>query len=220
MSLTKPLPQIGSAKESEELEPQQVNQALVTGLLVAYAGLFLVCWLGLGPQTLAWSLNRALGITSYLALALSVSLGALLGSRVAPAWLNRAAQGGWHGLLSGSALGIGLLHGLLLSVDRQSPQPLMTLLLPGTTSILPLAVGLGTVGMYGLLLVWGSTRLRSHLSRPTWKLLHLIAYPSFCLLTLHGLLAGSDHLILMYSLASGSVVYTFGLRFLDERRKR
>lgn len=194
------------------------NRSLSAALLTLYGALFLACWLGLGPQTLAWSLNRALGVVAYVLLALSVTFGALLGSRMAPPWLSRAQQGGWHGLISGAALLLGGLHGLLLTVDAQSPQPLLAMLLPGASTVLPLAVGLGTLGLYGLLVVWGSTRLRARLSPRVWRALHLGAYPSFALLTVHGLLAGSDHLAPLYGISLGAVVYTFSLRLLHERR--
>ncbi|MFC3832918.1 MULTISPECIES: ferric reductase-like transmembrane domain-containing protein [Deinococcus] len=198
--------------------PARANRTLSAALLALYGALFLACWLGLGPQTLAWSLNRALGVVAYVLLALSVTFGALLGSRASPPWLSRAQQGGWHGLISGAALLLGGLHGLLLTVDAQSPQPLLAVLLPGASTVLPLAVGLGILGLYGLLVVWASTRLRARLSPRIWRALHLGAYPSFALLTAHGLLAGSDGLTVLYGVSLGAVVYTFGLRLLDRRR--
>lgn len=192
---------------------------LLYGLLALYAALFAACFVGLGPQTLAWSVNRALGIVAYLALALSVTFGALLGSRFAPAWLSRAQQGGWHSLLSVSALGLGVLHGLLLTVDAHYPQPLWALLVPGTSGVLPFATALGTLGLYGLGVVWASTRWRTHLPARFWKPLHLLAYPAFGLLTAHGILAGSDHLGWLYAAALGATVYTFGLRFTEEKQR-
>lgn len=198
---------------------RQKSPRLLYGLLALYAALFAACFVGLGPQTLAWSLNRALGLVAYLVLALSVTFGALLGSRYATPWLNRALQGGWHSLLSVSALGLGSLHGLLLTVDAQYPQPLWALLVPGASGVLPFAVGLGTLGLYGLLLVWASTHWRKHLPAKLWKPLHLSAYPAFGLITAHGILAGSDHLPWLYAAALGGVVYTFGLRFIEERQR-
>lgn len=103
------------------------NTALVAALLFVFGLVYDACWLHLGPQTLAWTLNRATGTVAYLLLAVTTSLGALLGSRYAPAWLSRAQQAGWHGVTSGFALALGAAHGLRLTVDAQSfPRPSVT----------------------------------------------------------------------------------------------
>lgn len=60
-----------------------------------------------------------------------------------------------------------------------------------------------------------STRLRPHLSKRTWKTLHLSAYPAFALLTAHGMSAGSDHLGLLYAMAVAAVTFTSGLRLTE-----
>ncbi|WP_019587444.1 hypothetical protein [Deinococcus apachensis] len=65
-----------------------------------------------------------------------------------------------------------------------------------------------------------STRLRPRLSPQVWKGLHLTAYPAFVLLTLHGMGAGSDHLGGLYGVSVAAVLFTFGLRLLDERARR
>lgn len=196
------------------------NTLLTAGLLFLFGLAYVACWLHLGPQTLAWTLNRATGTVAYLLLAITTSTGALLGSRYAPGWLGRAQQAGWHGVASGFALALGLAHGLLLTVDWQYPQRLAGLLIPGQSTVLPLPVALGTLGIYALALVIFSTRLRQHLSRRVWKALHLAAYPAFILLTAHGMLAGSDHLGALYALAAALVTFTFGLRMLEHAPRR
>ncbi len=196
------------------------NVLLTLALGTLLLGGFLLSALKLTPGPLAWSLLRATGIVAYLALAVTVTFGALLGSRFAPAWLARAQQYGWHGLLSGFALTLGSAHGLFLVVDGKYAQPLSALLLPGTSSFAPLPVGLGTLGLYGLALVYLSTRWRKRLSVRVWRALHLVAYPAFGALTLHGMLTGSDHLGLMYGAAVAAALFTFGLRLTEETGKR
>ncbi|GMA14751.1 ferric reductase-like transmembrane domain-containing protein [Deinococcus metallilatus] len=196
------------------------NTLLTAALLFVFAGAYTLCWLHVGPHTLAWTLNRATGTAAYLLLTVTTATGALLGSRIAPPWLTRAQQGGWHGLASGFALVLGALHGLFLTVDAQSPQALAHVLVPGASTVLPFPVALGTLGWYGLLLVVVSTRLRPRLSPRVWKALHLTAYPAFAALTLHGMRAGSDHLGGLYGAAVAAVLFTFGLRLLAERPAR
>ena len=196
------------------------NVLLTLALGAFLLGGFLLSALKLTPGPLAWSLLRATGIVAYLALAVTVTFGALLGSRFAPAWLARAQQYGWHGLMSGFALILGGAHGLFLVVDGKYAQALGALLLPGTSSFAPVAVGLGTLGLYGLALVYLSTKWRKRLSVRVWRALHLVAYPAFAALTLHGVLTGSDHLGLMYGAAVASALFTFGLRLTEETNRR
>lgn len=196
------------------------NALLALALGVLLLGGFLLSALHQTPGPLAWSVLRATGIVAYLALAVTVTFGALLGSRFAPAWLARAQQYGWHGLLSGFALIIGSAHGLFLVVDGKYAQPLSAVLLPGTSSFAPVAVGFGTLGLYGLALVYLSTRWRKRFSVKVWRALHLVAYPAFGALTLHGVLTGSDHLGLMYGAAVAAALFTFGLRLTEETGKR
>jgi sulfoxide reductase heme-binding subunit YedZ len=198
----------------------RVNTVLALVLAALLLGSFVLSALHLTAGPLAWSLLRATGVVAYLALTVTVTFGALLGSRFAPVWLVRAQQYGWHGLLSGFALMLGSIHGLFLTVDGKYAQPLSALLVPGTSTFSPLAVGMGTLSLYALALVYGSTLWRKFLSVRVWRAVHLVAYPAFALLTVHGLLIGSDHLGLLYSLSVIAVALTFGLRFLEETRTR
>lgn len=196
------------------------NTTLTAALLLTFGVAYVACWLHLGPHTLAWSLNRATGTVAYLLLAITTATGALLGSRYAPAWLSRAQQAGWHGVASGFALALGTLHGLLLTVDATYPQSLLAVLIPGQSTVLPLPVALGTLGLYGLALVILSTRARRRLNPRVWKALHLTAYPAFALLTAHGITAGTDRLGPLYATSVALVAFTFGLRLLEETGKR
>lgn len=182
------------------------NEA-IAGLLIALLGFaWVVSMLHMGPGPLAWMLLRAAGIAAYLTLALSVVLGALLSSGYAPTWLVRAAQYGWHGLLSGFALATSTVHGLFLLVDRMYPQSLSQILLPGTTSFKPLEVGLGTLALYAMLITYFSVVWRAKLPQKLWRGLHLLSYPAFIMATLHGSWTGSDPLSLLYLTAIGTVV--------------
>lgn len=216
---------INTAKAQPDTRPNAVldnprNSLLVAALLFAFGVVYLMSWLHLGPQTLAWTVNRATGTVAYLLLAVTTATGALLGSRYSPTWLTRAYQNGWHGVTSGFALALGAMHGLLLTVDWQYPQSLSAILIPGGSTVLPLPVAFGTLGFYGLALVVGSTQFRQNLPQGVWKALHLSAYPAFALLTAHGMTAGSDQLGPMYGAAVALVTFTFGLRMLDLKKRR
>lgn len=196
------------------------NELLVATIVTILILAWIASLAGLASGPLAWLILRATGTLAYLALAISASLGALLSSQYAPAWLTRAAQFGWHGLLSGFALAISLIHGAFLLVDGKYRQPLEALFVPGMSSFKPLEVGLGTLCLYMLLLVYISSVVKKRLSARVWRGLHLLSYPAFILATLHGSWTGSDGLTLLYSASSLAVLTTFALRIAATLKHR
>ena len=197
--------------------PHLFNEILAGVLLGVLGFAWLLSLWHLAPGPLAWVALRVLGTLSYAALAVATTFGALIASHFAPAWLGRAVQFGWHGLLSGFSLVTGALHGLFLMVDGKYAQPLVAILLPGGSSFKPLEVGLGTLGLYGLALVYASFVWRDRLRlRPNvWRWLHRLAYPAFIGLTLHAGWTGSDPLLPLYLTAVAAVALTTTLRVLE-----
>lgn len=191
------------------------NELLTALILSALILAWLAALVNLPGGPLAWLILRSSGTLAYLALAITTSLGALLSSRYAPAWLARAAQYGWHGLLSGFALIVSAIHGAFLLVDGQYRQPLTGVVLPFTASFKPLEVGLGTLAIYALFIVYVSSVLKKKLSARVWRGLHLLSYPAFIMATLHGHWTGSDSLAQLYWTACAAVTLTFAIRVFD-----
>lgn len=201
----------------EPQHPHLFNEILAGLILGALAVAWLFSLWQLAPGPLAWVTLRVLGTLSYAALAVATAFGALVASKYSPDWLGRAVQFGWHGLLSGFALLTGSLHGLFLIVDGQYAQSLTAILLPGGSSFKPLEVGLGTLGLYGLMLVYASYvwRDRLRLKPNVWRMIHRLAYPAFIALTLHAGWTGSDPLLPLYLTAIAAVTLTTTLRVLE-----
>ncbi len=195
-----------------------LNEALAGLMLAALAFVWLLAFNQLAPSTLAWTLTRVSGVTSYVLLSISVALGALMASAYVPKWLAKALQYGWHGLLSGFALALVGVHVVFTFVDTQYPQTLLGVLIPGLASYAPLALALGTLATYGMITVYGTFAYKNKLPRTVWRTLHLLAYPSFILATVHGLWAGSDTLGLLYIGASLLVIFTFLVRIFEVRK--
>lgn len=194
-----------------------INEFLAAALLAGVALTWALAARSATPEGLAWTLNRLAGVAAYVLLSLSVGLGAVLKSRYVPAWLARSLQYGWHGLLSGFALALTAVHVAFVTVDHQQPQSLAAVLIPGRASYAPFALALGTLAAYAAVAVYLSFAARGRMSRPLWTGLHLLAYPAFVLATAHGLLAGTDHLTLLY--VSGTAVALGGaaLRLAEAR---
>ncbi|HKI57313.1 MAG TPA: hypothetical protein VKB31_09200 [Trueperaceae bacterium] len=197
-----------------------LNEMLVALLLVAVALAWALAARSVTPEGLAWTLNRLAGVAAYALLALSVSLGAVLNSRYVPPWLARPLQYGWHGLLSGFALALTAVHVAFVTVDTQKPQTLAAALIPGHATYAPLALALGTLALYATVAVYVSFANKRHLPRRLWTGLHLLAYPAFLLATVHGWLAGSDHLTALYAIGTALVVAAAWLRLIDRRSAR
>ncbi len=197
-----------------------INELLAAALLAGVALTWALAARSATPEGLAWTLNRLAGVGAYALLSLSVSLGAVLKSRFVPAWLARPLQYGWHGLLSGFGLALTAVHVAFVTVDTQKPQSLAAILIPGRASYAPLALAFGTLALYAAVAVYLSFAARSRLPRPVWTGLHLLAYPAFALATVHGWLAGSDHLSAMYLVGTGLAALAVIVRVAERRDKR
>lgn len=191
---------------------------LLAGMLLALvAGLWSAALLRLGPEPLAWTFARLSGVAGYAALAASVVLGALMGSRIVPTWLAKPLQYGWHGILAGAGLAATVAHVAFVMVDARYPQTPLGVLVPGAATYAPFALALGTVALYAMATVQLSIANRKRLATRTWRALHLLAYPAFALATGHAVLAGSDALPWLYLPALGLVGGTTALRFVERR---
>jgi predicted ferric reductase len=144
-------------------------------------------------KLLPWVLGRGLGIAGYLA---------LVGLTGTGLWLARAPER--RGRLTGptliwahawlAALTAVLVtgHVVALALDTHVALGWRGSLIPGQSGYRPLAVGLGTAGLYLGLLAAAAIALAGRLRRVGWLPLHRLASVAFLLVWMHGMLAGSD----------------------------
>jgi sulfoxide reductase heme-binding subunit YedZ len=176
-----------------------IGAGLVAGLLATVIVLTAAARLGLVVINLErpdthwfWYLGRAAGISAYLVLASSVIWGLLLSSGVADGWIARARSVDVHRWISAVALGLVAAHGLVLLGDPYVRFDAVDLLVPFVSAYRPLGVGLGVLAAYVVVAVFGSFWLRRRIGQRAWRLVHYLAFPMLGLVTLHGLLAGTD----------------------------
>lgn len=166
-----------------------------------------------------WYLTRAAAVSAYIAITAGVVLGlsrsiAGLGRIKTPWTLDEA-----HQFLAVLTAGFVLLHLVTLLFDKYDSIAfsLVNLLVPLNEPYAPFAVDLGVVSMYALAIVLFSSWLRQRISNVTWRTLHYISFGVFTLVTLHGLLAGSDSgsawMRLVYIAAVGVVALLIFIRF-------
>ncbi len=160
-------------------------------------------------NTTMWYLTRATATAAYVVLAVLVSLGLLRstartsGGRIS--WMVDEV----HQFL-GTAFGVLVgLHLLTLLLDPFISFSMVNFILPINEPYSPLAVGFGVIALWTTLVILGSSWMRRHLPYRFWRLLHYTSFATFVLVTLHGLLAGSDSgTVWMYAIyiGAGSVV--------------
>jgi methionine sulfoxide reductase heme-binding subunit len=143
-----------------------------------------------GPTV--WYLLRASGLAALALLTATVLIGLALRVRMWRETLERWRVYDVHltiSILTGVFLGI---HLLLVFLDRIVPFSLADMLIPFHDSYQPIWIAAGIVGLYLLLVVWGSSLFRSKISYKLWRSLHPLALGALGLAMLHALFAGTD----------------------------
>ncbi len=167
---------------------------------------------------LLWYVTRAAAVSAYITLTATVVLGISRSlthvGRIRVTWMLDEA----HQVLALLTAAFVTLHLLSLMFDPLIPFSLLNVLLPIAEPYRPLAVDLGVLALYGLAIVLVSSWLRRSISHTRWRALHYTSFAVFLLVTLHGILAGSDAgqpwMRLVYVGAGGAVGLLVLMRLL------
>jgi predicted ferric reductase len=159
-----------------------------------------------------WMLIRGAGIGAYALLSASVIWGLLVSSKVMGRLVKLKGLTFLHESLGISALVVTVVHVVAVSVHEFLPFTWGEILIPGTAEWRPLPIAMGTVALYGLIVVVVSFYVRRFISQKTWRLIHYSAFGVFVASLLHGIMAGTDSdspwLIGLYF---GTAIAVFGL---------
>ncbi len=162
-------------------------------------------------RMLPWILGRSLGVASYLTLAALVVLGIWLRHP----WRNRLWSPRPEALLRAhvvlAACTVVLLAGHLVSIalDHYAGVGWTGTFVPWHSHYRPTAVALGTIGLYGIVLVGATAALAGSLAKRVWFPIHSLSALVFCLCLAHGAMAGSDsHTLRWLYVITGGVVGT------------
>lgn len=174
-----------------------------------------------------WYLARAAGFVALLTASVTVALGALGSSsrndrRILAHLVHRSSAVLTLALLA--------LHAVLLVADHYVDVSTTGALVPFTAGYRGVALGLGTLAVYGFVVVALSGALRVRLAGSVaavraWRGIHLTAYAAWGLAMLHGILAGTDTgltwALALYlgcgALVSGAVAVRLTARARDRR---
>ena len=142
-----------------------------------------------------WVLGRVSGLSSFVALSISLVTGvAIRSGLLGPLAANRALKSA-HEFTAILWIPLGGLHVLSLVLDqtaRVSPLDVVVPFLSGYNAAGKLALGLGTIAFDLFALVAVTGWLRGRMERRAWIWIHRLAYLAFALMFLHALLGGTD----------------------------
>jgi methionine sulfoxide reductase heme-binding subunit len=205
--------------------PRGKQTLLTTGLIFLVVGLIprLVTVLlalggpvGVATTSLPWAVARAAGFVAFLSATGAVLLGTRSPARLPIGGLP-ARLYALHRALGITAILAVAVHLTSLWLDTFVQFSWVQLLLaPWTASYRPFAITFGFLAMISLLAAASSGALRTVV--PGWRTVHLLAYATFALGLVHGILAGSDSgsplAIVFYVVALFAVVLTLLRRYL------
>lgn len=172
-------------------------------------------------KMLPWILGRSLGVASYLALTALVVLGIWLRHP----WRNRLWSPRPESLLRAhvvlAACTVVLLAGHLVSIalDHYAGVGWIGTFVPWQAQYRPTAVAIGTIALYGIVLVVGTAALAGSIGKRVWFPIHTVSAVLFCLCLVHGAMAGSDSHTLrwVYVITGGIVATVQTTRWVDQR---
>ena len=139
-----------------------------------------------------WLLARASGLTAYGLLTASVLAGLVLKARPFGRALKPAATTDVHRFLALLGLGMLVLHGTTLTLDRDATDAARRPRRPRRVPVPPAAVATGVVAAELMALIYVSFLLRPKIGARNWRRLHWATYLVFLLATIHGFASGTD----------------------------
>ncbi len=98
-------------------------------------------------------------------------------------------------------------HLTALALDEYAGVGWSGAFVPWGASFKTTGVALGTIGLYGLVLVIGTAALAGSIGRAAWFPIHSVSVLVFCICLVHGVMSGSDGATLRWVyVASGVIV--------------
>jgi DMSO/TMAO reductase YedYZ heme-binding membrane subunit len=149
-------------------------------------------WVAHEYDRLPWYVTRISALLAYGALTSSVVYGLLLSTKILDKVAHRAVSFTLHQDLAGIGLGLALVHIAILMLDRSVPYQPLEIVVPFSGPYRPLWVAAGQLGLALSLVVMLSFYARRRIGSSVWRRLHYLSFAAFLLVTVHGLMAGSD----------------------------
>ena len=143
-------------------------------------------------NTIEWILIRATGMSAVVLLTASMVLGLMMSLRMRPKRWPAVVTNDIHQFVTSLALWVTGAHLALLIVDEVSGIRLRDLVIPFMASSQPIAMGVGTIAVLALVVVWVSSINRAKIGHARWRSLHALAFVAYVMAMAHGIFGGTD----------------------------
>lgn len=139
-----------------------------------------------------WELIRGSGLTAFVLLSISILMGIAIRVRALDFLMGRGWVNELHQTISVLSLIFVVFHVALVLLHDYVPFSLVEVLVPFASDWKPGAAALGTISLYLLVLLIGSSWLRPNIGFKTWRAIHFAGFLAWPIAMLHGVTAGSD----------------------------
>jgi methionine sulfoxide reductase heme-binding subunit len=147
---------------------------------------------GINSSTVLWYTSRATGVVALLLLTAVMLVGLLITRQGRLPGLPRFAVSGLHRNLSLLATAFVVVHVITAVVDGYVDIPILSAVIPLTSSYERLWLGIGAVSFDLMLASVVTSLLRGRLSRKAWRAVHLTAYVCWPVAWVHSVFASGD----------------------------
>ena len=163
-----------------------------------------------------WFLSRASGVVAYVLFWASMMMGLLMSTKTTRLWSTGPTFMAMHEFTSILGLLFAGFHALILLGDAFIQTDVVQILTPflmdfGKDGAQSIWVGFGQLGFYALALILLSFYVRQRISYGVWRWLHFGTFVAYMLVTVHGMLVGSDSqttfMLSVYAFTNASILF-------------
>ena len=139
-----------------------------------------------------WYVSRASGTVAWVLVLATCAWGILLATRLFRGWDRPAWLLDLHRWLGSLLLASTALHMLALIGDNYTHFTVAHLVVPFASTWEPGSVALGVVGFWMLAAVQATSWMMKKLPKRLWRIVHMLSYVAFVMVTWHAIAAGTD----------------------------
>ncbi len=147
---------------------------------------------GITQSTALWYASRATGVVLLVLLTAVVLLGILVNRQGRLPGLPRFAVTGLHRSISLLAVAFLAVHVITAVGDKYVTIQLIAVVVPFTSSYLPLQIGLGAVALDLIAALIVTSLLRARVGRRLWRGVHWLAYAAYPVALVHSVTSAKD----------------------------
>jgi methionine sulfoxide reductase heme-binding subunit len=147
---------------------------------------------GINSSTALWYASRSTGVVTLVILSAVVVLGILVSRQARLPGLPGFAVTGLHRNLSLLAVVFTAIHVVTAVADSYVSIPLTATVVPFVSGYERFALGLGAIAFDLMLAVIVTSLLRRHMNPRVWRAIHWLAYLSWPVAVVHGILSSKD----------------------------